>query len=441
MKGEAKGITVRDLVTGNIESFAADAICLCSGGYSNVYYLTTNSVMSSVNATYRAYKKGAFFANPCYTQIHPTCIPVTGEHQAKLTLMSESLRNDGRVWVPKKKGDKRAPNDIPESDRDYYLERKYPSFGNLAARDVTSRATKEVCDEGLGIGSGSRGVYLDFADAIKRLGEETIRERYGNLFEMYERITAENAYQLPMRIYPAPHYAMGGLWVDYNLESNIRGLFVLGEANFSDHGANRLGASALMQGLVDGYFILPYTIGNYLAQTNPGVLSTESPEFRQSRQEVEAFTKRLLSVKGGKTAREFHRDLGKLMWDNVGMTRSESSLKYALRRIPEIRAEFWQNVAVTGSGTELNQELEKAGRVADFLEFAELLTRDALQRDESCGAHFRIEHQTPDGDAVRDDRNFSYVSAWEYKGPDKEPELHKEPLVFEHTHPAVRSYK
>lgn len=337
VKGEAKGITVRDLVTGNIESFAADAICLCSGGYSNVYYLTTNSVMSSVNATYRAYKKGAFFANPCYTQIHPTCIPVTGEHQAKLTLMSESLRNDGRVWVPKKKGDKRAPNDIPESDRDYYLERKYPSFGNLAARDVTSRATKEVCDEGLGIGSGSRGVYLDFADAIKRLGEETIRERYGNLFEMYERITAENAYQLPMRIYPAPHYAMGGLWVDYNLESNIRGLFVLGEANFSDHGANRLGASALMQGLVDGYFILPYTIGNYLAQTNPGVLSTESPEFRQSRQEVEAFTKRLLSVKGGKTAREFHRDLGKLMWDNVGMTRSESSLKYALRRIPDPR--------------------------------------------------------------------------------------------------------
>jgi len=439
--GEAKGITVRDLVTGNIESFAADAVCVCSGGYSNVYFLTTNSIMSSVNATYRAYKKGAFFANPCYTQIHPTCIPVTGEHQAKLTLMSESLRNDGRVWVPKEKGDKRALNDIPESERDYYLERKYPSFGNLAARDVTSRAAKEVCDEGRGIGPGGRGVYLDFADAIKRLGEDTIRERYGNLFEMYERITAENAYQQPMRIYPAPHYAMGGLWVDYNLESNIRGLFVLGEANFSDHGANRLGASALMQGLADGYFIIPYTIGNYLAETEPGTFNTESPEFRQSRQEVEAFTKRLLSIKGRKTAHEFHRELGKLMWDNVGMTRSAASLNQALKRIPEIRAEFWQNVAVPGSGMELNQELEKAGRVADFLEFAELLARDALQRDESCGAHFRIEHQTPDGEAVRDDRNFSYVSAWEYKGPNKEPELHKEPLVFEHAHLAVRSYK
>jgi len=441
VKGEAKGITVRDLVTGNIESFAADAVCVCSGGYSNVYFLTTNSIMSSINATYRAYKKGAFFANPCYTQIHPTCIPVTGKHQAKLTLMSESLRNDGRVWIPKEKGDKRSPNDIAESERDYYLERKYPSFGNLAARDVTSRAAKEVCDEGRGIGPGGRGVYLDFVDAIKRLGEDTIRERYGNLFEMYERITAENAYRQPMRIYPAPHYAMGGLWVDYNLESNIRGLFVLGEANFSDHGANRLGASALMQGLADGYFILPYTIGNYLAETKPGAFNTESSEFRQSRQEVEAFTKRLLSIKGRKTAQEFHRDLGELMWNNVGMTRSEASLKQALKRIPEIRAEFWQNVAVTGSGMELNQELEKAGRVSDFLEFAELLARDALQRDESCGAHFRIEHQTPEGEAVRDDRNFSYVSAWEYKGPDKEPELHKEPLMFEHAHLAVRSYK
>ncbi len=441
VKGEAKGITVRNLVTGNIESYAADAVCLCSGGYSNVYFLTTNSIMSSVNATYRAYKRGAFFANPCFTQIHPTCIPVTGEHQAKLTLMSESLRNDGRVWVPKDKNDKRAPNDIPESDRDYYLERKYPSFGNLAARDVTSRAAKEVCDEGRGIGPGGRGVYLDFATSIKRLGEDTIRERYGNLFEMYERITAENAYQQPMRIYPAPHYTMGGLWVDYNLESNIRGLFVLGEANFSDHGANRLGASALMQGLADGYFILPYTIANYLAGTKPGSCSTDSLEFRQSRQEVEAFTRRLLSIKGKKTAHEFHRDLGKLMWNNVGMTRSEDSLRQALKRIPDIRAEFWQNVAITGSGTELNQELEKAGRVADFLEFAELLTWDALQRNESCGAHFRIEHQTPDGEAVRDDENFSYVSAWEYKGAEEKPEIHKEPLVFEHAHLSVRSYK
>jgi succinate dehydrogenase flavoprotein subunit len=441
VNGEAKGITVRDLVTGSVQSYAGDAVCLCSGGYSNVYYLTTNSILSSVNATYRAYRKGAFFANPCYTQIHPTCIPVTGEHQAKLTLMSESLRNDGRVWVPKNKGDKRAPNNIPESERDYYLERKYPAFGNLAARDVTSRAAKEVCGEGRGVGPGGYGVYLDFADAIKRLGEDTIRERYGNLFEMYERITAENAYRQPMRIYPAPHYTMGGLWVDYNLESNIRGLFVLGEANFSDHGANRLGASALMQGLADGYFIFPYTIANYLADETPGALGTENAEFRESRQAVEAFTKKLLSIKGRKTAHEFLRELGKVMWDNVGMTRSEASLKEALKRIPEIRAEFWENVAVAGSGMELNQELEKAGRVADFLEFGELLAKDALQRDESCGAHFRIEHRTPDGEAVRDDKNFSYVSAWEYKGAGREPELHKEPLVFEHAHLALRSYK
>jgi succinate dehydrogenase / fumarate reductase flavoprotein subunit len=441
VNNEAKGITVRDLVTGAIESHAADAVCLCSGGYTNVYFLTTNSVMSSVNATYRAYKKGAFFANPCYTQIHPTCIPMTGEHQAKLTLMSESLRNDGRVWVPKIKGDMRPPDQIPEAERDYYLERKYPSFGNLAARDVTSRAAKDVCDEGRGVGPGGRGVYLDFAEAIKRLGEAVIRERYGNLFEMYERITAENAYQRPMRIYPAPHYAMGGLWVDYNLESNIRGLFVLGEANFSDHGANRLGASALMQGLADGYFIIPYTIADYLAGVKPGAVSPDHAEFKKSRGEVEAFTKKLLSIKGKKTAHEFHRELGRLMWDDVGMTRSEASLKQALKRIPELRAEFWENVTVPGSGMELNQELERAGRVADFLEFAELLTKDALQRDESCGAHFRVEHQTPDGEAVRDDKNFSYVSAWEYKGPDREPELHREPLVFEHAHLAVRSYK
>ena len=439
--GHAKGITIRDLVTGKIESFAADTVCLCSGGYSNVYFLTTNSIMSSANAIYRAYKKGAYFANPCFTQIHPTCIPVTGEHQAKLTLMSESLRNDGRVWVPKIKGDKRSPNDIPEAERDYYLEMKYPAFGNLAARDVTSRAAKEVCDEGRGVGPRGRGVYLDFSDAINRLGEDTIRERYGNLFEMYERITAENAYKQPMRIYPAPHYVMGGLWVDYNLESNIPGLFVLGEANYSDHGANRLGASALMQGLADGYFIIPYTIANYLAATKPGTAVAENPEFKKSREDVESFTKKLLSIKGKKTAHEFHHSLGKLMWENVGMTRSEASLKEALERIPELREEFWENVNVSGSGSELNQELEKAGRVADFLELAELLTKDALQRNESCGAHFRVEHQTPDGEAVRDDRNFSYVSAWEYKGIDREPELHKEPLTFEYAHLAVRSYK
>lgn len=439
--GHAKGITVRDLVTGRIESFAADAVCLCSGGYSNVYFLTTNSIMSSVNATYRAYKKGAYFANPCFTQIHPTCIPVTGEHQAKLTLMSESLRNDGRVWVPKIKGDRRPPNDIPEAERDYYLERKYPAFGNLAARDVTSRAAKEVCDEGRGVGPGDRGVYLDFSDAINRLGEDLIRERYGNLFEMYERITAENAYQQPMRIYPAPHYVMGGLWVDYNLESNIHGLFVLGEANYSDHGANRLGASAMMQGLADGYFIIPYTIANYLAGTKPGAVRPDNPEFMKSREEVEAFTKKLLSINGKKTVHELHRELGKLMWDNVGMTRSEAGLKAALKRISKLREEFWHDITIPGSGTELNQELEKAGRLADFLEFAELMTKDALQRDESCGAHFRVEHQTPDGEAIRDDKNFSYVSAWEYKGVDKEPELHREPLAFEFAHLAVRSYK
>jgi succinate dehydrogenase / fumarate reductase flavoprotein subunit len=441
VNGEAKGITVRDLVTGRIESHAADAVCLCSGGYVNAFFLTTNSVGSSVNATYRAYRKGAYFANPCFTQIHPTCIPVTGEHQAKLTLMSESLRNDGRVWVPKKKEDTRPAGTVPEDERDYFLERKYPAYGNLAARDVTSRASKEVCDEGRGVGPGGRGVYLDFADSIRRLGEDTIRERYGNLFEMYERITAENAYRQPMRIYPAPHYAMGGLWVDYNLESNVRGLFVLGEANFSDHGANRLGASALMQGLADGYFILPYTIANYLAGTKPGAVSADNPEFYKSRVEVEAFTNKLLSIKGKKTAHEFHRELGKIMWDNVGMARSEASLKRALKMIPELRAEFWKNVNVTGSGADLNQELEKAGRVADFLEFAELLTRDALQRDESCGAHFRVEHQTPDGEALRDDKHFSYVSAWEYKGADREPELHKEPLTFENVKLATRSYK
>ncbi|OGW36459.1 MAG: succinate dehydrogenase flavoprotein subunit [Nitrospirae bacterium GWD2_57_9] len=441
VNGEAKGVIVRDLVTGAIGSFAADAVCLCSGGYANVFFLTTNSIGSSVNATWRAYKRGAFFANPCFTQIHPTCIPVTGEHQAKLTLMSESLRNDGRVWVPKLKGDQRSPEEIPESERDYFLERRYPSYGNLAARDVSSRAAKEVCDQGRGVGPGGRGVYLDFADAIRRLGADTIRERYGNLFEMYERITDENAYNRPMRIYPAPHYTMGGLWVDYNLESNVRGLFVLGEANFSDHGANRLGASALMQGLADGYFILPYTIANYLAETKPGVITTHFSEFIQSREEVSAFTNKLLSVKGKRTPAEFHRELGKLMWNNVGMTRSEASLKEALQKIPALREEFWQNVLVAGAGMKLNQELERAGRVADLLEFGELLTRDALQRDESCGAHFRVEHRTPDGEAVRNDKDFSYVSAWGYQGDGREPELHKEPLAFENVDLAVRSYK
>lgn len=441
VNGEAKGVTVRDLVTGAIASFAADAVCLCTGGYSNVFFLSTNSVGSNVTAAFRAYKHGAYFANPCFTQIHPTCIPVTGEHQAKLTLMSESLRNDGRVWVPKRKDDPRPAGEVPEPERDYFLERKFPSYGNLAARDVSSRAAKEVCDEGRGVGPGGRGVYLDFAGAINGLGIDTIRERYGNLFEMYERITATNAYAQPMRMYPAPHYAMGGLWVDYNLESTLPGLFVLGEANFSDHGANRLGASALMQGLADGYFILPCTISNYLAGTAPGAADTRQAEFKQSRDEVAAFTNRLLSIKGRRTATEFHRELGKLMWDNAGMARSETGLKDALKRIPEIRAEFWENVIVSGSGGELNRELERAGRVADFLEFAELLVRDSLQRDESCGAHFRVEHQTDEGEAVRDDENFRHISAWEYQGPDKEPEMHKEPLTFEHAQLAVRSYK
>jgi succinate dehydrogenase / fumarate reductase, flavoprotein subunit len=441
VNNEAKGITVRDLVTGEVRSHAADAVCLCTGGYANVFYLSTNATGSNVTAAYRAYKKGAFFANPCFTQIHPTCIPVSGDHQSKLTLMSESLRNDGRVWVPKTQGDKRSPADIPESERDYFLERKYPAFGNLAPRDISSRAAKEVCDEGRGVGPGGRGVYLDFADAVLRLGEATIRERYGNLFEMYEQITAENAYQRPMRIYPAPHYAMGGLWVDYNLESNIPGLFVLGEANFSDHGANRLGASALMQGLADGYFIISYTIANYLARIAPGSVAADHAEFTKSRDEVTAITKKLLGINGKKTVSDFHRELGKLMWENVGMARSEKGLKETLERIPAIRAEFWENVKVTGSGAELNQELEKAGRVADYLEFGELMARDALHRNESCGGHFRVEYEMPDGEAKRDDENFCYVAAWEYKGVDKAPELHKEPLAFESVKLAVRSYK
>jgi succinate dehydrogenase / fumarate reductase flavoprotein subunit len=439
--GQTRGITVRDLVTGKTGSYAADAVCLASGGYTNVFYLSTNAQGNNVTAAYRAYKKGAFFANPCFTQIHPTCIPITGEHQAKLTLMSESLRNDGRVWVPKRQGDARSPNEIPEEERDYYLERKFPAYGNLAPRDLASRAAKEVCDEGRGVGPGGRGVYLDFAAAINRLGEDVIRERYGNLFEMYERITAENAYRQPMRIYPAPHYAMGGLWVDYNLMSTLPGLFVLGEANFSDHGANRLGASALMQGLADGYFILPYTIADYLARIGPGAVHAEHPEFKKSLEDVETFTKKLLSINGRRTVNEFHRELGKIMWDNVGMTRSEEGIKKALARIPEVRAEFWENVKVPGSGEKLNQELERAGRVADFLEFAELVAKDALHRNESCGAHFRTEYVTPEGEEKRDDKNFAYVAAWEFKGPGKEPALHKEPLVFEFVQPTARSYK
>ncbi|MFP4428596.1 MAG: fumarate reductase/succinate dehydrogenase flavoprotein subunit [Desulfovermiculus sp.] len=439
--GEAKGITVRDLVSGRIDSYAGDAVVLATGGYANVFYLSTNAMGCNVSAAFRAHKRGAFFANPCYTQIHPTCIPVTGTHQSKLTLMSESLRNDGRIWVPKNKGDTRPPREIPEAERDYYLERKYPSFGNLAPRDIASRAAKEVCDEGRGVGPTGYGVYLDFADAIKRLGREAIEERYGNLFEMYELITAENAYEQPMRIYPAPHYTMGGLWVDYNLESNLPGLFVIGEANFSDHGANRLGASALMQGLADGYFVLPYTIANYLAQTTPGKTGIEDEAFRASTRDVQDRIGTLLSIQGTKTVNEFHRELGNIMWENCGMARSEESLKQALQTIPALRDEFWKNVAVPGKDADLNQELEKALRVADFLEFGELMAHDALSRNESCGGHFRIEYQTEDHEAMRDDQNYAYVAAWEFTGVGQKPQLHTEPLHFENVELAVRSYK
>ncbi|MDB6015553.1 MAG: Succinate dehydrogenase flavoprotein subunit [Pedosphaera sp.] len=439
--GHAKGIIVRDLVTGEISAHAGDAVVLATGGYGNVFYLSTNAKGCNVTATWRAYKKGAAFANPCYTQIHPTCIPVSGEHQSKLTLMSESLRNDGRVWVPKKKGDTRPPDQIPEEERDYFLERKYPSFGNLAPRDISSRAAKEVCDEGRGVGPGGLGVYLDFKEAIKRLGLETVKERYANLFDMYEKITGENAYETPMRIYPAVHYTMGGTWVDYNLMSSVPGLFVLGEANFSDHGANRLGASALMQGLADGYFILPYTIGNYFASEKQPKSDVNHPEFKLALDNVKALTKRLLSINGKRTVSSFHRELGKIMWEKCGMARTAASLKEALTRIPELRAEFWKNVKVTGENASLNQELEAAGRVADFLEFAELLCLDALTREESCGGHFRVEHQFPDGEAKRDDEHFAFVSAWEYQGPSKPPLLHKEPLVYEEVHMSTRSYK
>ncbi|MHC1765639.1 MAG: fumarate reductase/succinate dehydrogenase flavoprotein subunit [Verrucomicrobiia bacterium] len=439
--GQAKGIVARNLLTGQITSHAADAVLLATGGYANVFYLSTNARGCNVTAIYRAYKKGAAFANPCFTQIHPTCIPVSGEHQSKLTLMSESLRNDGRVWVPAKAGDRRPPSQIPDSERDYCLERKYPSYGNLAPRDISSRAAKEVCDEGRGVGAGGRGVYLDFADAIKRLGRETIVERYGNLFDMYETITGENAYEVPMRIYPAAHYTMGGLWVDYNLMSNIPGLYVLGEANYSDHGANRLGASALMQGLADGYFVIPYTIGHYFASTKPLKPSTSRPEFKKAEAEAAARIQRLLSIRGKQTATMLHRELGKLMWDNCGMARSESSLKEALQKIPVLRQRFWEDLNVTGSGLELNQALEQAGRVADFMEFAELLCLDALTRRESCGGHFRTEFQTPDGEALRDDQNFAFVSAWEYQGDNRPPVMHKEPLVYEEVKMSQRSYK
>lgn len=440
--GVAKGITVRNLITGEVESHWGDAVVLATGGYVNVFYLSTMAMGSSVTAAWKSVKKGAFMANPCYTQIHPTCIPVHGEHQSKLTLMSESLRNDGRIWVPKKTEDcDKHPSEVPEEDRDYYLERKYPSFGNLAPRDISSRSAKEACDEGRGVGPGKRGVYLDFDDAINRLGENTIRERYGNLFEMYEKITDENGYERPMRIYPAPHYGMGGLWVDYHCQSNIPGLFVLGEANFSVHGANRLGASALMQGLADGYFVIPYTIAPYLASITPGAVKDDHPEFKKSVEDVEEQNNKLLSINGKRTVSELHRELGQVMFENVGMGRSDASLKLALQRIPEIRDEFWNNVNVTGESRDLNQQLENAGRLADYLEFSEMLTTDALHREESCGGHFRTEHQTDEGEAMRDDENFCYSAAWEFKGAGVKPELHKEPLEFENIQLAVRSYK
>ncbi len=441
VNGKARGIVVRNLVTGKISSHAADAIVLATGGYSNVFFLSTNAVGCNTTAIFRAYKKGALFANPCFTQIHPTCIPVSGDHQSKLTLMSESLRNDGRIWVPKKAGDKREPQAIPEADRDYVLERKYPTYGNLAPRDIASRAAKQVCDEGRGVGPSGLGVYLDFSEAISRLTEHTVRERYGNLFQMYEKITGENPYRMPMRIFPAPHYTMGGLWVDYNLMSNIPGLHVVGEANFSDHGANRLGASALMQGLADGYFILPYTLGHYFASTKPEKVDSSHAEFRKAEEEVRERLKKFLSIRGKRTTTSFHRELGQLMWNECGMSRTDASLRKALQRIPEIREEFWRNLDVLGSHDELNTSLERAGRVADFIELAELICQDALHRTESCGGHFREESQTEEGEALRDDDHFCYVAAWEHQGVGKPPSLHKEALQFENVHLAQRNYK
>lgn len=441
ISGKARGIIARNMVTGAIERFVADAVILATGGYGNVYYLSTNAKGSNVTAAWRAHKRGALFANPCYVQIHPTCIPVSGDHQSKLTLMSESLRNDGRVWVPKKAGDTRAPQSIPEDERDYFLERKYPSFGNLVPRDVASRNAKAVCDDGRGVGSSKLAVYLDFADAIKRLGKDKISEKYGNLFQMYEQITAENPYEMPMRIYPAVHYTMGGLWVDYNLMSNVNGLFVLGEANFSDHGANRLGASALMQGLADGYFVIPYTLGGYLAEGGFDKVTTQHDEFNRVESEVRERIGKFLSIKGEHSVDHYHKKLGKIMWDYVGMSRNEAGLKFAIDEIRKIRDEFWQNVRVTGTDAELNQSLEKAGRVADFLEMGELLAIDALHRNESCGGHFREEFQTEEGEALRDDDNFAYVGAWEFTGKDTGFTMHKEPLVFEEVSLTKRSYK
>lgn len=441
INGRARGIVTRDMVTGKIQSYVGDAVVLATGGYSNAYYLSTNAKGCNTTAIWRAYKRGAFFANPCFTQIHPTCIPPSGEHQSKLTLMSESLRNDGRIWVPRDPNDTRRPNDIPEQDRYYYLEERYPAFGNLVPRDIASRAAKEVVDKGHGVGERKNGVYLDFKHAIERLGKDVIKDRYGNLFDMYQSITGDNPYEVPMRIYPALHYTMGGLWVDYNLMSTIPGLFVIGEANFSDHGANRLGASALMQGLADGYFIVPLTMGNYLAQARLDPVDTGHAAFRQAESELNERIKRLLSINGKRTVDSFHRELGQVMWEYCGMARNEAGLKKALERIPELRAEFWENVIVPGDNEELNQNLEMAGRVADFLELGELICIDALHRTESCGGHFREESQTEEGEALRDDEHFAYVAAWQYNGDDNEPILNKEPLKFEYVKLSQRSYK
>ncbi|MEV6899487.1 fumarate reductase/succinate dehydrogenase flavoprotein subunit [Amycolatopsis sp. NPDC051372] len=435
--GRARGIVARDLVTGEVTTHLADAVVLATGGYGNVFYLSTNAKGSNASAIWRAHKRGAYFANPCFTQIHPTCIPRSGDHQSKLTLMSESLRNDGRIWVPKEKQDPRPPSEIPEDERDYYLERLYPSFGNLVPRDIASRAAKNICDAGYGVGPGGLGVYLDFADAIQRLGRPAVEARYGNLFDMYQRITAENPYEVPMRIYPAIHYTMGGLWVDYDLQSTIPGMFVIGEANFSDHGANRLGASALMQGLADGYFVLPATLNDYIGQGGFTDVALDDPAVVEAQTGVRDRLDRLLAVNGTRSVDSFHRELGLMMWDHCGMARTAEGLRKALERVPELRAEFWRDVRIPGTGEELNQELEKAARVADFLELAELLLLDALVREESCGGHFREEHQTPEGEAARDDENFSHVSAWEYG---EKPVLHKEPLNFDYVHPTQRSY-
>ena len=440
--GVARGIIARNLLTGQYERYFGHAVVLATGGYGNVFYLSTNAMGSNVTAAWKAYKRGAMFGNPCFTQIHPTCIPVSGDYQSKLTLMSESLRNDGRIWVPLKKGDSRGPEDIPEDERDYYLERKYPAFGNLVPRDIASRAAKERCDEGYGVGQTKMAVYLDFKDAIKNLGEDTVKSRYGNLFQMYNKITGEDPYKTPMRIYPAVHYTMGGLWVDYNLMTTVPGLYSIGESNFSDHGANRLGASALMQGLADGYFVLPYTIGEYLSkEIRTDRISTEDEHFAIAEKETRKRNEKLLNIKGKKSVESLHRELGKIMWDNCGMSRNEKDLKNALTQIKDLKKDFWQNIFVPGSDNELNPELEKAGRVADFIELGEIMIYDALDREESCGGHFREEHQTSEGEALRDDKNYTFVSAWKYKGEDKEPELHKENLNFEEVTPTQRSYK